>query len=369
MTRVIREQAAETLLVLLPDVPVAGDATAHWWRIESGAIVARGVGSEWLEPAARRIGLAPATRVRTVAAMPSERAANPRQAIGIQRNSLLEESLGEAETLHAVTVARGDGQLVTTIAANATMLEWLDWAEAMGTRLDHIVPTAMVLPLGEHWVRATVGSDAILGRNGMVIPDEPALTDALVDPELGSATLDRGAIDSELLQIAADPVPDLRSGRFAARRVIVNRSTLRQLALLAILIGLVTLVTALVEIVRLERSRATLDAQSLALAQNVLGPGATLDTAEAELAMRAGGGGMSPLVAALLQRLQAEPDVALTTLGYARDTLSITLDAASLDAINRTLAALQRDGYRVSAVPRQGSNGRSVADVTVRGVS
>ncbi len=369
MTRVIRESAVGTIVVLLPDAPVAGDATAHWWRIEGGVIVARGVGSEWLEPAARRIGLAPATRVRTVAAMPSERAANPRQAIGIERNSLLEANLGEAETLHAVTVARGDGRLVTTIAANATMLEWLDWAEARGTQLDHIVPTAMVLPLGEEWVRTTVGSDNILGRGDMVIPDEPALTDALVDPELGAATLDPDAVDAALLRIAAAPAPDLRSGRFAARRVIVDRSTLRQLALLAVLIGLVTLIAALIQIGKLERSRATLDAQSLALAQGVLGPSATLETAEAELAERAGGGGMSPLVAALLQRLQAESDVAMTTLGYAQETLSVTLDAASLDAINRTLAALQRDGYRVSAVPRQGSNGRSLADITVRGVA
>ena len=374
MTRVrISERSIDTLLVALPDVVVPGDATAHWWRVSGGAVVARGVGGDWIAaPATRVVGLAPASRVRTLPTAPDAATANLRQAIGVARNAALEASLGDPETLHAVTVARDDDRLLTAVVANATMLEWLDWIDGLGARIDSIVPSAMVLPLGEEWVRATVGSDALLGCGDLIIPDEPALVETLVEPGSEPLTLDPQALDAALVRLSADPVPDLRSGRFAARRVIVDRSTLRQLGVLLLLIGLITLVTALIEIVRLDRSRAALDAQSLAAAQAVAGPGVTLATAEADLAARAGansGGAMAAVLGGLLARLQAEPDVSLTALGYARGTLSATLAAASVDGINRTLLALQRDGYAVTAVPRQGSDGRQMADVTIRSAS
>ena len=375
MTRVrISERSAETLFVALPDVVVAGDGTAHWWRVSGGAVVARGTGGEWIDtaPGTRVIGLAPATCVRTLPTAPDAATANIKQAIGVARNTAVEHSLGDPQTLHAVTAAVGDERLVTAVVANATMLEWLDWSDGLGARIDRIVPGAMVLPLGDDWVRATVGSDKLIGRGDLIIPDEPALVEALVEPGTEPALLDPDALDDALVRIAADPVPDLRSGRFAARRVIVDRSTLRQLGVLLLLIGLVTLVTTLIEIVRLDRSRATLDAQSFAAAQAVAGPEITLATAEAELSARASansGGAMAAVVSGLLARLQAERDVSVTALGYSRGMLSATLAAASVEGINRTLLALQRDGYLVTAVPRQGSDGRSMADVTIRGAS
>ena len=375
MTRVrIGERSADTLLVALPDVAAPGDGNAHWWRVSNGALVERGAGREWIEaaPGTRVIGLAPATRVRTLPTAPDAGTANLKQAIAVARNAAVEHSLGDPETLHAVTAALDDERLVTAVVANATMLEWLDWSAGLGARIDRIVPSAMVLPLGDEWVRATVGSNMLIGRADLIIPDEPALVEALVEPGIEPDLLDPAAFDDALVRIAANPVPDLRSGRFAARRVIVDRSTLRQLGVLLLLIGLVTLVTAIVEIVRLDRSRITLDAQSLAAAQAVAGPGVTLASAEADLAARAGassGGAMAAVMSGLLARLQAEREVSVSALGYSRGTLTATLAATSVEGINRTLLALQRDGYVVTAVPRQGSDGRSMADVTIRGAS
>ena len=375
MTRVrIGERSADTLLVALPDVAAPGDGNAHWWRVSNGALVERGAGREWIEaaPGTRVIGLAPATRVRTLPTAPDAGTANLKQAIAVARNAAVEHSLGDPETLHAVTAALDDERLVTAVVANATMLEWLDWSAGLGARIDRIVPSAMVLPLGDEWVRATVGSDMLFGRADLIIPDEPALVEALVEPGIEPDLLDPAAFDDALVRIAANPVPDLRSGRFAARRVIVDRSTLRQLGVLLLLIGLVTLVTAIVEIVRLDRSRITLDAQSLAAAQAVAGPGVTLASAEADLAARAGassGGAMAAVMSGLRARLQAEREVSVSVLGYSRGTLTATLAATSVEGINRTLLALQRDGYVVTAVPRQGSDGRSMADVTIRGAS
>ena len=375
MTRVrISERSADTLLVALPDVAAPGDGNAHWWRVSNGALVERGAGREWIEaaPGTRVIGLAPATRVRTLPTAPDAGTANLKQAIAVARNAAVEDSLGDPETLYAVTAALDDERLVTAVVANATMLEWLDWSAGLGARIDRIVPSAMVLPRGDEWVRATVGSNMLIGRADLIIPDEPALVEALVEPGIEPDLLDPAAFDDALVRIAANPVPDLRSGRFAARRVIVDRSTLRQLGVLLLLIGLITLVTAIVEIVRLDRSRITLDAQSLAAAQAVAGPGVTLASAEADLAARAGassGGAMAAVMSGLLARLQAEREVSVSVLGYSRGTLTATLAAASVEGINRTLLALQRDGYVVTAVPRQGSDGRSMADVTIRGAS
>lgn len=375
MTRVtISERSTDTVLVALPEIAVPGDGTAYWWRVSGGAVVDRGAGREWIgvAPGTRVVGLAPATRVRTLVAVPDAAAANPRQAIGIARNAAVEQSLGDPETLHAVTAAMDDDRLVTAVVGNATMLEWLDWADGLGARLDRIVPGAMVLPLGELWVRATVGSDAVIGRGDLIIPDEAALVEALVEPGSEPAMLDPDAFDAALVRLAAEPAPNLRSGRFAARRILVDRSTVRQLGVLVLLIGLVTLATAIVEIVGLERSRARLDAQSLAAARAVAGPAVTLASAETELSARASatdGGAMAALLSGLLNRLQAERDVSVAALGYSRGMVSATLAAASVEGINRTLLALQRDGYAITAVPRQGSDGRSMADVTIRGAS
>ena len=75
---------------------------------------------------------------------------------------------------------------------------------------------------------------------------------------------------------------------------------------------------------------------------------------------------MAPLTA-VYQALQPEQSVGITSLSYAPDgTLSVTFASPTVDPINRVLLSLQRDGYRVTAVPRQSPDGRSMVDVTVR---
>ena len=78
---------------------------------------------------------------------------------------------------------------------------------------------------------------------------------------------------------------------------------------------------------------------------------------------------MAPLTA-VYQALQPEQSVGITSLSYAPDgTLSATFAAPTVDAVNRVLLAVQRNGYRLTAVPRQSPDGRSMVDVTVRSAS
>jgi general secretion pathway protein L len=53
-------------------------------------------------------------------------------------------------------------------------------------------------------------------------------------------------------------------------------------------------------------------------------------------------------------------------MSYRDGTFAVTLAAPAVDAINRILVALQRDGHRVTAVPRQSPDGRAMVDVTIR---
>lgn len=375
----IREGAAPAaLLVALPHDPVGGDSTTHWWRV-IGDRVDAGAGSEWLAFAAdvearpRLIGLAPAALVRLTFSTRPDGAANLRQAATIARMGALDQSLGEAGTLHSATVnLEGDPPtMVTAVVANSKMQEWLDWAEGLGVRIDHIVPVAMVLPLGDQWTAATIGRERILGRRGMVLPDEPGLKDALLgQSEVPPDELESNALELALVRIAEAPEPDLRTGRFARRRrIVIERMKVRELALLTLAIILMSILLAVVEIVKLDTSRSALDAETLAIARQAAGSSVTLDNAEAALAARAapvGGGSWSSGVAAVLARLQPEPSVSLSMLDYSGGTLSFTVSGQEPNAINRVLLALQRDGYRVSAVPRPHGDGRVLTDVTLR---
>jgi len=145
---------------------------------------------------------------------------------------------------------------------------------------------------------------------------------------------------------------------------------MRELAILAALIPLVLLAWALIAIFKLERSTSRLDSETLSTASAALGRPVTLETAESALAQRVGGsayGGLMAPLTAVYQALQPEQGVSVTSLSYAPDgTLSVTLAAPGVDAVNRVLVALQRNGYRVTAVPRQSPDGRSMVDATVR---
>jgi type II secretion system protein L len=272
--------------------------------------------------------------------------------------------------LHSAGAAL-DGErptIVTAVVANAKMQEWLDWADGLGIRLDHIVPAAMVLPLDEEWAAVQVGSERILGHRGMVLP-RSALEDAILGEGEQPVELDPQSLELALMRLAAVPVPDLRTGRFVRRRrIVIDRASVRELALLTLAIILVTTLIAIVEIVRLDRSRAALDAETLEIARAAAGPSGTLEDAEAALAARSGpaaGGSLSSGLAAVLARLQPEQNVSLAALGYTGGTLSFTLSGQGPDAINRVLLALQRDGYRVTRC-RGGGDGRTFADVMLR---
>lgn len=362
------------LLITLPDAP-AVDAAVDWWLVADDGVIDRGTSKQWLalcrtSGATMPItGLTPSSRVRMAFAPRAEGVTSDRQAIAVARLEAFGASLGDQQTLHSAGALVADGEAtLTALVANDAMLQWLDWAERLNISLDHIVPSALVLPLGEPWVTADLGRERVAGHDGLVIPAEPALLDALAEGDVHSMSPDE--IDAAFVALAQAPLIDLRSGRFVKRkRFIIDRARIRELVMLAAAIPLITLLYALVLIAQLEQSTSELDAKALAAARSVAGNSVTLETAEAAVAARSTGSANAfavPLSALLIQ-VQAQPNLSSTQLAYGSDgTLSTTLAAPTYDAINRVLLALQRDGYRVTAVRRQGTDGRLMADITIR---
>lgn len=365
---------AETIVILLPEMLETGQRDLHWWSIADGVMTQSGADAAWLDLAAAGaplIALAPAAAVRLAFTDAPEGAATSRQAAAVARLSALDRSLGDAQALHAVSapMAEGSSQVLTAVVDNGAMLAWLQWAEAEKVTLDRIVPVASLLPLRDEWVSAAIGSDHVVGRWGMVLPNEPELAAALV----GGESVRELTLPETSVAIAAAPeaLLNLRTGRFAKRgRLRIDRSRIRELLVLAALIPIISLLWAMMSIVQVNRSTDRLDAEAVQIAEGALGRPVELEAAETELRARAGAGAVGGFVAplsALYHGLQSEQSVSSTQIAYGADgTLSTTLAAPTVDAINRLLLGLQRNGYRVTAVPRQAPDGRAMVDLTVR---
>jgi len=363
---------ADTILFALPEAPDRERRHTHWWHVVDGEVVSAGSGDEWLNFAGRRrnlIGIAPAAQVRLSVSPKLSSAATNRQAEAVARVAAVNSSLGDDETLHSASAVAEDGSIVTAVAERDAMSAWLDWARKLGAEPNAVVPAGALLPLSDDWTAATFGDEHVIGRRGTVLPDEPDLTAGIVgDARIES--LNDEEIRSALAHAAEAPPIDLRTGRFARRRIAMESNRIRELAILAALISAVLLAWALISIFKLERSTDSLNAETVAVASAALGRPVTIETAESELAQRAGGsafGGLMPPLTATYQALQPEQSVSLTSLAYAPEgTLSVTFAAPTPAEVNRVLLALQRNGYQVTAVPRQAADGRSMVDATVR---
>jgi general secretion pathway protein L len=364
---------ADTILFALPVAPDRDRRDTHWWHVVDGELVSAGSGDEWLNFVGRRrnlIGIAPASLVRLNFTERPSSATTDRQAETAARVAAVNASLGDDETLHSASSVAQDGSIVTAVAEKKAMTAWLDWTRGLGAEPNRVVPAGALLPIAEQWTTAKFGDDHVIGRRGTVLPDEPDLTATLVG-DASIETLNDEEIRSALANAAEAPLIDLRTGRFAyRRRLAIEGGRVRELAVLAALIPLVVLAWALVSIFKLERSTDKLNSETISVASAALGKPVTIETAESELAQRAGGsasGGLLPPLTATYQALQPEQSVSATTLSYAPDgTLSVTLAAPTPNEVNRVLLTLQRNGYRVTAVPRQSPDGRSMVETTVR---
>jgi general secretion pathway protein L len=363
----------ERLLLLLPSVCVPGDATAHWWHVANDTVLEQGTGKEWLARLAGGgvplVALAPVASVRL--SFPAAAGETEKQKLGIARAEALAGSMAEPATLHAVA-GLVDGRTAVALAANGAMIEWLDWLKSFGADPFAILPAGLLLPVAEHWQAATLGSERMIGRSDLVLADEPVLRGALVGAE-EVLELPPELVAERLLWLASVQPLNLRSGRFARRRLFVlDLARVRELAALALLIPLIGVAIALVTIIRLNQASDRLEAETARLASAALGQQVSAAAASSALDLRisevpgAGGSPFAPL-AAVYSQVQQVPGASVATLNWRPDgTLAISLAATRTEDVNRILLALQRTGYKVTATSRAGPSGQTIADITVR---
>jgi general secretion pathway protein L len=293
-----------------------------------------------------------------------------RQAESVARLQLGEQSLG------AVHIAGSHvGEAVISAAIAPEMMEYgLGRLLAMGINPDIVIPLGLaVSPDLEAVLHVTFADAAALRGVDFAIPDEPVFRTMLVgnDPVRQVA---RPELEAALFAASQSPLLNLRSGAFAKRTRTVFATAQQKRWLKRLLAGLVGITVLLGMVTWAKYRMATGDENDRALAAAQRIDPSIKDIAQAEtLLVRAvqqkgvGTGDLAPLSAGLWKAVKASPNVTLRELRYGNDGILLAVMAApNADAINRALIAIQQDGFRVTATPRQDNSGATLVDFSMR---
>lgn len=363
---------------LIVSLPGQGDPL--WMRVADGVAVQSGTGANWLAecgltalPAGTIVMLvAPAALVTLHWASYPE--LPPRQGRAAARLAALASGIVPADQLFAVADRNEDPARphIIAVAARSDMQHWLLWAQHNGLDPDIIVPAPLLLPEpAEGFSRGVAGGDPVLRGVDIALPADVAMPELIGDAPVHDVSA--AQVTAAAIAALADPPIDMRQGDFAKRvRRPVDRQALSRIMLWSGLILLASLLIALVSVAREHMTASRVDAESLALARQVVPGTDDLAQAEAEMDRKlaergAGAYAFTAPVAGLLSAVQAEPGVSLTALSRDADgMIRATLAAAKADEINRVLLALQTAGFTITATPSQDPGGRTLADITVR---
>ena len=365
----------EGLIVVLPE---QGDPL--WMRVVDGAVLQRGTGANWLAAC----GLAALPDDAIVMLVPPAALVTlhwivhpdlpARQGRAAARLAALATGIVPTDQLFAAVDENDDPARPhrVAVAARSDMQHWLLWAQHHGLDPDIIVPAPLLLPEpAEGLAGATIGGAAVLRGETVALTGDLDLA-ALVGDTAVRDVADQAVSANAIAALASPPI-DLRQGDFAKRvRRHLDKRRLGRIFIWTGLILLGSLLITLIDVARQHVAASARDAESLALARQVV-PGATdLEQAEAEMdrqlaARGAGAYAFTAPVAGLLSAVQDAPGVSLTALSRDPDgMIRATLAAAKADEINLVLLSLQAAGFTITATPSQDPGGRTLADITVR---
>lgn len=372
----------DALIIALP--AGGADATrAPWWRVIDGQVTQTGDDLGWLHPSAggplaeetRVIGIAPAADVML------HRAAfaglTTKQAEAAAKLLAAEASLSSADTLHVAIGAAEDDCARDIVAVDAgTMARWLAFAQAHGLDMASVVPAALLVtpsPDPDTLVRAQIGDELLLRGTDSAFIADPVLVEHIAGKDRRIVDASAEAVEAGLIA-ACDAAPvELRSGRFARKPASwFDRDLAKRAAKLVAAILVISLLIAVARIGRLYAEIAGIDAAAEAQVAEALASPPPLNQAIPQLDARlaALGGGparLSTPLAALVSAMEPNTVVGLDSVAWSGDgLLRVTLGAPGNEAINPVLLALQAQGYTITAQPRAGTDGRALADITIR---
>jgi general secretion pathway protein L len=366
-------------------LPNSGQSCVPYWQVQDGEIIADGLihlgsdaaGSNEVNFPPESAAMPVMVLVPATGALVSWSAIGdlaPRQAETAARISAIQESLGRSEDLHVVSSAGGDGQ-ITIARMSASYLQCgLDILKEQGLDPDILLPVGLAIPPpAAGYVKAKIGDEQFLRGARSVLPDEPALITHIVGGA-PVAMLDLTQTEAALVAALSEPAINMRAGAFAKRRAR-GRMNSRQWKILAwlLLAGLLaSLLLALATWAKYDRAIAREDTAALSAIQKIV-PGASnvadgQKSLSQELSKRGVAGQQVTKLAAsafaIVQQLEA---VTIRDIRYNGDgIIAFTLAAPTIDNINQALLIMQKQGYKVTATPRQDASGVAMADISMR---
>lgn len=341
------------------------------WRVFDGEWLDEGALSEFVATEAEATILAivaPADARCTWMALPD---LEPRQAEGVARIRALEHSLGNP---HAVARHVGGNRVVAATIASAAMEQGLARLILRGINPDIVIPMGLVVEANPGQVaRAEFDGTTVLRGGEFAVPDEAVFRDLLIG-DLDVEDVNTQAMGAMLLKTSQRPMLNLREGIFAKRERIEWLTTTQRKWVFRLLAGLVV-ASVLIGLVTWAKHQSAISAENeraLAAAQkidpsinDITQAEAAIDRALAQKGLAKGR--FAPLSAGLWRSVKSSPNVTVRELRYGADgMLTVVLAAPDSNSVNKALIAIQQDGYRITATPRQDTSGATLVDLTVR---
>lgn len=295
----------------------------------------------------------------------------PRQAEGVAKLRATEQSLG---LVHAAARAVADDIVVTATIAPKVMQDGLERLALRGLNPDIVIPFGVAIDAdAEHIVKAEFDGVTMLRGPRLAIPDEAVFRDLLVG-DVKVEEIVAGDVHAMLLAASESPLLNLREGLFAKRerKVLATADQRKWIKRLLVALVTVTVLLGLVTLAKYWRATSVENDRALAAAQKIDPSIQDIEQAEAQLdrALQQKGlakGRFAPLSAGLWRAVQAAPNVSARELRFGNDgMLIVVLAAPDANSVNKALIAIQQDGYRVTATPRQDSSGATLVDLTMR---
>lgn len=341
------------------------------WRVTDGRWQACGPLSDFIPDVADEKVLAIVSAADARCVWSSLPELEPRQAEGVAKLRAADQSIG---LVHAVAQHISDDVVVTATIAPAVMNAGLARLALRGLNPDIVIPFGLAIDAAsEHVIKAEFDGITVLRGERFVIPDEAVFRDLLV----GDAKVEGLASDQTrtMLLAASDHPPlNLREGLFAKRerRILATVEQRKWIIYLGGALLAATLLLGLVTLAKYWSATSTENDRALAAAQKIDPSIRDISQAEAQLsrALQQKGlaqGRFGPLSAGLWRAVQASPNVSARELRFGDDgVLTVVLAAPNADSVNKALLAIQQDGYRITATPRQDNSGATLVDLTMR---
>lgn len=295
----------------------------------------------------------------------------PRQAEGVAKLNATGQSLGP---VHVVARHIIDDVVVAATISPATLSYGLTRLLERGLNPDVIIPVGLAIDSHpDHVVKAQFDGLTVLRGRTFAIPDEAIFRNLLVG-DMVVEEIDTPTVKAMLLSASERPLLNLREGAFAKREQTMWLTPEQRKWMLRLLGGLAaaTMFLGIVTLAKYWSATGTENDRALAAAQTIDPSIQDIDHAEAQLdrALQQKGlakGRFTPLSAGLWRSVKAASNVSVRDLRYGADgILSVVLAAPNSDSINKALIAIQQDGYRVTATPRQDATGATLVDLTMR---